>query len=1260
MKNGKLKLLAGFLLAALLSCLFVLFFFTRYTSEKPNNVIELVGKSLTKDFSTLITDYQVTTSEYFSDTTAKLILSHKKEPTNSFVKSNKKTQFMLLNGRGSLIDWTFVRSDLLKEIRLNYVGKNKNNFIITTPDAEYLVSVRTIQENHQVLGVLISYWVLDYKNTYIPSTAVPESYTAYLTRKYHFPDVPDISFSSIQKGNNNLTNLPVSILNHDSLFVQVTVNQFSDIVISDSSQMVRWISFLSLIVLLAFIVTLNLYLGTINFSKNKILTINIMLGLFVLMFSYFLKLEIFWFPIEMTRYLQHLANLTYNTLTSFSDLTYLAASVLFCSTVFMAFKIQPDQNKINKFQFYFWFLFSAFFLSLIYNFTVIILQSLQFDGLITPIPINLSFDSVNSFILLVLSGLIAGFYLFLIFTYKAYRLYRVKNVLVVDYILLGILGWLGFIPITYFLTKPTEQIWYFLLLAYFLHFVAIVVAQRKEYRFKFSTRTYLPYTFLLFQAFIPIFLIYISSTDDRLNSIQQNTAPALLNPKDGFINYVAGETVTIVRQDTTLINKITNLNEIEDYSYSVWLGSLLSREKLSTRIRLYDSKLQLVSEWSFGSVPLVDQKTDSLLLEYVRKENSGSNKIKMITQNDKNDNYQFSRYTTLLTNSSDSVYAIFSIDMVNPKIASQNENPLLITTDENYLPTYNFEIAIYQQGKRAEDLIAGYFPQTLTEEISKNLTKSKTYWTDITYNDNPIRIFYYQSGGIKNKVIAVSRPLMNMSHWWNTLAEYFIYILLAFCVIYFFVHFIGFVKYGRVVISFKERVFSGLLLSSFFAFWLLLFLFSRTFKEHGISTSKVLLDNYYQGMSSKIIEQVEESNYAVSKSSQDYIIYKNGVLSYTSRPEWIRLNLMPDWLPNNLYRNLVTSSVASVYGEYTVGTVDFLVGYYQLKNQKNENITIAIPNLISKRTIESEINSAKSYLISGYVFFLILFVFLLSLWANWLLRPIQIIEKAFRKIGRQKEPQPLSIKGIPEIEQFADSFNLMVNDLHRYRENLTKAERQLAWQEMAKQVAHEIKNPLTPLKLNIQILLNQYRNDRKIFDDNFDKTMNRISNEVDKIDKIAKTFSTFSKMPERAEEPFIPDDVIEDVCGLYAVENANIKTHISGVPCYVLGDREEFSRVISNLVKNSIQAAKHNNPEVDVTTTYSSDFVKILILDQGIGILPELLDKVTEPNFSTKTDGMGLGLAISKKIISDMRGSFNITSKVGEFTEITIMLPIFK
>ena len=227
---------------------------------------------------------------------------------------------------------------------------------------------------------------------------------------------------------------------------------------------------------------------------------------------------------------------------------------------------------------------------------------------------------------------------------------------------------------------------------------------------------------------------------------------------------------------------------------------------------------------------------------------------------------------------------------------------------------------------------------------------------------------------------------------------------------------------------------------------------------------------------------------------------------------------------------------------------------------------------------------------------------------------------------------------------------------------LKQSEREGAWREMAKQVAHEIKNPLTPMKLSMQHLVRAFQSNP----DNIEPLLKRVSQtlieQIDGLSKIASEFSNFAKMPRAENESFVINDLVVSVYDLFNedhLDSLDIHLHLPEKRYQVFADKGHIMRVLNNLVKNAIQAIPDERKgKVDISVFEKEDRVVIKVSDNGQGISEEMREKVFYPNFTTKNSGMGLGLAISKNIIDALEGDiyFETTPNVG--TDFYVELPI--
>lgn len=232
----------------------------------------------------------------------------------------------------------------------------------------------------------------------------------------------------------------------------------------------------------------------------------------------------------------------------------------------------------------------------------------------------------------------------------------------------------------------------------------------------------------------------------------------------------------------------------------------------------------------------------------------------------------------------------------------------------------------------------------------------------------------------------------------------------------------------------------------------------------------------------------------------------------------------------------------------------------------------------------------------------------------------------------------------------------MIDDLAESAEKLAKTERQQAWQEMARQVAHEIKNPLTPMRLTIQSFQHQYDPN----DPDNKKKLNDFSTlliqQIDTMSEVAEAFSNFATLPKPKMKECDLVEVTQMAVNIF--DQGHIVFSSDQAHSYHNLDRTQWIRVITNLVQNALQSVpKGRTPQIGLQLTTEPNQTLLSIMDNGNGIPKEIEDKVFEPKFTTKTSGMGLGLGIVKNIIKSHEGTIRYVSKKGKGTTFIIALP---
>jgi len=245
-----------------------------------------------------------------------------------------------------------------------------------------------------------------------------------------------------------------------------------------------------------------------------------------------------------------------------------------------------------------------------------------------------------------------------------------------------------------------------------------------------------------------------------------------------------------------------------------------------------------------------------------------------------------------------------------------------------------------------------------------------------------------------------------------------------------------------------------------------------------------------------------------------------------------------------------------------------------------------------------------------------------------------------------------------EINLLIKAYNAMVDELEESALKLAQSEREEAWQEMAKQVAHEIKNPLTPMRLTVQSFQRKFDPNDPNLKQKINDYSETLIQQIDTMNSVASAFSNFASMPAQQNETLNVVDVVELTMDIFNEEYIVFKAEEEEIISKI--DRTQLIRIITNLVKNAIQSIPENqeNKSILVTIKKENDNVLITVADNGIGIAAEDFHRIFEPKFTTKSSGMGLGLGIIKNIIENYKGTITFESQKGKGTTFIVSLPI--
>ena len=279
--------------------------------------------------------------------------------------------------------------------------------------------------------------------------------------------------------------------------------------------------------------------------------------------------------------------------------------------------------------------------------------------------------------------------------------------------------------------------------------------------------------------------------------------------------------------------------------------------------------------------------------------------------------------------------------------------------------------------------------------------------------------------------------------------------------------------------------------------------------------------------------------------------------------------------------------------------------------------------------------------------------------SNWVTKPLRFLQTNLSLIQFGKKNQIIEYDKNDEIGVLIREYNKKLLELEQTAEQLAKSERESAWRDMAKQVAHEIKNPLTPMKLSIQQMMRVFEKENPAAKEKVDRLANSLIEQIDGLTRIANEFSNFAKMPSPLLEKVELVDIIKNVISIFEQEGVAIKFESSHNIIELQADKDQLIRAINNLLQNSIQAFDSKKDGViRISIEVGDDFCKISIKDNGKGIPADRQNKVFVPYFTTKSTGTGIGLSITKQIIENHNGKIYFESQENKGTIFFVELPL--
>lgn len=733
-------------------------------------------------------------------------------------------------------------------------------------------------------------------------------------------------------------------------------------------------------------------------------------------------------------------------------------------------------------------------------------------------------------------------------------------------------------------------------------------------------------------------------------------------PSDNLIRFMISEILlNNPKLEQTFKNNGSSLTNFTAEAFAVWSMSSLSREAFNSSISFYDVNGSLLGEfWNGLKIETPDIKS---LINIVKKDpvifdnqSANYNSVKIITGLAPilRENKKLGYITVSVLWDPISLENISTPEYLRSSASAKNS-----VLDLKLLNIFEFS------GSKLVNVYGDIYPSRdqLNPIVNADFEDNIDVWFTINLNGENYTIYALKHESNKSKnITAVAFPEKKIS--WNLFNFFKLFIMQSiFIIIFLAALLVSDIRKFRYTFRFQLTI--VFLLISILPV-IILAVFNRNLVEkqsneivkNELSERLEYVEHHIQsslqaGTNKQLIEIFEQTSRDLGIS---FSVFDNMNQIFSSNEQYYKAGILPARINPIVYYNLNYLS----FREYVVKESIENYSYNSLFKKvtfNSKNYILAVNDLFNKVKLYFSTSDIDVLLFGVYLLAAVIIILISTMLAERISLPIRKLTKATVSVAQGDLSIVLKNKEKGELRDLFDGFNLMTEELKKNQRELAELERESAWKEMAKQVAHEIKNPLTPMKLSIQQLIASFITKNKNFEEIFSKVSQTILNQIDSLNQIASEFSRFAKMPSYKIEAVDLRNLIADVINLFSDETITILNEVKYDIPKINADNSQVRRLLINLIRNSIQS---HASTITLSSKIENDFCCLLVEDDGSGIPLEIKDKIFEQNFTTKAGGMGLGLKLAKRFLTGIGGDIQLVESEKRGTTFKVTFPIYK
>lgn len=728
--------------------------------------------------------------------------------------------------------------------------------------------------------------------------------------------------------------------------------------------------------------------------------------------------------------------------------------------------------------------------------------------------------------------------------------------------------------------------------------------------------------------------------------------------KGNWYEYIVSENLSNFENRKMVSNSLSRENSnYSSLAFKIWAKSEMQKSAVNSKVSILDTNFNVLGLFKFnyecnsnlsklknqlGVEPLVSKTTNIY--------NNDQNIVGLVKIVDEK---KLIGYLNIEIN-----YDVDEINLVrSPKFIISNNQFAKSAIDFNKLRIYDFH------NRQLNDTFGDFVlsSEQKIDFVQAEFNKFNEVWLYSNIGGELHLVYLLKTVKGKNeRIIAVALEEKGLSfslfHFFKVFFIHSLFILVSILAFTVFI----LLRYRKIQMGFRTKLLVAFLVISIIP----LILMAVYFQNLTIEKNNSAIDYKLKKRAASIEEYINSntmnnrvSRVALLRNAQNdlnirYTLFADDSIFYSSEKMYYDIGLIPK-LPNSIaYANVNLKDMHTYLANEFIENYEVNSIYYGAKIL-NRNLIIKVSDVFNPILLPMSSTEISIFLFGSYSLAAILIIIASTFLANQISSPIRKLTRATKSVASGDYGFELIEDTKGELQSLVDGFNTMVKQLKKSQTDLAEIERESAWKEMAKQVAHEIKNPLTPMKLSIQQLIIAYADKHPKFDEIFKKVTATQITQIETLVNIATEFSNFARMPKLKLEEVDLVKILKETIDLFADEKSTILLLNDAHVASVTADNDQLKRMFINLVRNSIQAGAS---KITLAIEEKTEEYFVRVKDNGTGIPAEISEKIFEEEFTTKVHGMGIGLSMAKRFIEIINGEIVVQESSSNGTTILIKL----